>query len=506
MFGKHSVPGLIGLLIFTGCSGNFNLTKNESGPLLVPAGVDSAVAAVSDSLADQLFVSINREERAESHKAIGKRSTVQSDTLWNYLSNQLDAGLKVSQDDSIAAIHAFNAGAQNLQELAQLEQDRRAPDRFKAKIRALLEAARSNFERALVLNPFDLETKSWLARVYQSLAVRFLKEEHHQNAVKILENLLRLEKGEPSLYARLAESYYALEDWANAHRNFVAAESVMHNVRGLDFSNTSFTQEVALDTSALFYYVYYQGDTEIKMHQAQRGVKTLKRALTYATADQEKADIESYIDWISWDGGNVAAVELRDQYMALQEAGQYRRAAKGFLNLIRKLSTPKAVDEIRWRLSVLEFQFLDRKNEGIERLKLVVQSAPKDRNGAPIDSTYQPYFDSYGIMCHNLGLANSRKKRRFAYAYFQQAALINWEGRAKSYLEIAKLSRNNPKLVMESSQKALAAAEQLGQAEQMQAYQLMVEALKRMGRFEQARSYYAHWVDLRKGHTRKSRK
>lgn len=505
MFKKVIPCSLIGLTILSACAGNFGISKRKSRNLMTPAGVDSAVAARADSIADHLFVSIDQEQRAETHKRIGKKSTAKSDTLWKYLANEPDPSLRVSGADSLASIEAFNAGAKNLQALAQLESSDRknsAPNEYKMEVQKLLEEARYHFERALVLNPFDLETKSWLAQVYQSLAVRFLDENDHKQAVNILENLVRLEKGEHSLYARLGESYYALKDWQAAHDNFVLAESVLLQTADLDLNLQD--APPSLDNAALFYYVYYQGDTEIKLHDAQRGMANLQRALTYASTEKERADIQSYLDWINWDDGNVEAVELRDQYLALQEQGKYHEAARGFLKLIPELRTRRASDEIIWRLAALEFQFLDRQNEGIERLKHVVQLAEKDASGAPSDSTYKKYFNSYGIMCHNLGLEHHNKNRKFAFAYFQQAAAIDWEKRAKSFLELAKLSRNQPQMVMENCRQALNAPEQLDHNEQMQAYQLMVEALKRTGKFDEAKRYYAEWVNLRQGSSRSS--
>ncbi|HEX9654841.1 MAG TPA: hypothetical protein VGA99_14125 [bacterium] len=505
MFKKLIPYSLVSMTILSSCAGNLSTSKRDARRLMVPAGVDSSVAAHADSMADNLFVSLDREQRSETHKRIGKKSTTKSDTLWKYLANELDPAFKVSGEDSVNAIHAFNAGAKSLQALAQLEnsdQKDRAPNAYKMEVHKLLEDARYNFERALVLNPFDLETKSWLAQVYQSLAVRFLDDSNHKQAVTILENLVRLEKGEHSLYARLAESYYALKDWEGAHDNFVLAESVLLEAAGLDF-NIQDTPP-AIDNAALFYYVYYQGDTEIKLHDAPLGIQNLQRALTYATTEKERADIQSYVDWINWDDGNVQAVELRDQYLALEEQGKYNEAARGFLKLLPQLRTRRAIDETVWRLAVLEFQYLDRKNEGIDRLKHVVQLAEKGESGAPVDSTYRKYFNSYGIMCHNLGLEHHNKNRKFAFTYFQQAVAIDWESRAKSFLELAKLARNNPNMVMDNCRQALTAPDQLDQNEQMQAYQLMVEALKRTGQFDQARSYYAEWMNLQRSISRSS--
>ncbi|MFQ5602577.1 MAG: tetratricopeptide repeat protein [bacterium] len=509
MLNKIIWKGVIAFLVFTGCAGNFSTAKKGKSRLMVPAGVDSSVAIKADSLSRNLFVSLNRENRADNYKALGAQNTSRSDTLWKYLSNKLDPSIKISVQDSLAAIRAFNKGALNLQKFAKMQQSSKPSqslELFKLETLKLLQNARKYFEQALILNPFDLETKSWLARVYQSLAARFLDDDNHARAIKILENLLHIEKGEHALYGRLAESHYALKHWQAAHFHFQKAESVLRETAGLDFTHSDYTQDVALDTAALFYYVYYQGDTEIKMHLAARGTKSLQRALTYASSQQERDDILSYIEWINWDDGNVEAVELRDKYLALQEKKEYGQAAKGLLRLIPKLKTRRAIDEIVWRLAVLEYQFLQRQDAAMERLKQVVKLASKDQNGAPLDSTYQKYFDSYGIMCHNSGLENYTKNRKFAFMYFQQAVAIDWRSRAKSHLEIAKLSRNNPRAVIENCQQALKALKQLDPNEKLQVYQLMVEALKRTGQFDQARTYYGQWIGLKKSSQRSSRR
>ena len=504
---------LLILFIITGCAGNLHLFSKKSPKkksVFVPAGVDSSVATEADSLADQLFVSWKREHRANKFKEHAKKETVASDTLWKYLTRSLGDSFSVSRQDSLKAIEAFNAGARNLQTIAQLEKKSKneltSQEQLRLKILQLLEAARKNFEKAVILNPFDLETRSWLARVYQALAVRFLDEENHLRAAKVLENLVRLEKGEHTLYARLAESYYALENWPAAHDNFALAEKVYFETLGLDFTHPDTARRAQLDSTTIYYYTYYQADTEVKMHQAEKALTTFARARQWARSDREREDIQSYIDWINWDDGNIEAVELRDKFIALQEAQRYKEAARGFEKLLDKLRTRRARDEIAWRLSLLEFQFLNAKDRGIDRLKEVVLESPRDEHGAPLDSTYQSYFDSYGAMCHNLGLEYFRKNRKVAFTYLKQAVAIAWENRAKSYLELAKLSRNNPRMVIENCELALQTPEQLEQIEQMQAYQLLVEAYKRLGKFNKARAYFARWVTLRKNATRSARR
>src|SRR3990172_3233649 len=77
------------LFLLTGCTGRLRKHR-DAALLLVPAGVDSTVAQQADSLADGLFVSLDREARADQHKKLGKVVTTKSDTLWRYLANELE--------------------------------------------------------------------------------------------------------------------------------------------------------------------------------------------------------------------------------------------------------------------------------------------------------------------------------------------------------------------------------------------------------------------------------
>ena len=83
--------------------------------LLVPAGVDSSVAARADSMARTLFVSLPREERSERLKLLGKSRTSASDTLWQVLGQAPDADGQVRDESAASSVAAFNRGAAALQ-------------------------------------------------------------------------------------------------------------------------------------------------------------------------------------------------------------------------------------------------------------------------------------------------------------------------------------------------------------------------------------------------------
>lgn len=469
----------VGFVLLQGCATQVGVRKGL-GPFKVAAGVDSSIAALADSMASELFVSIKDEQEATELKERGKNKVVEGDTLWKYLAMGKDSSdFTVSPEDSLASIETFNKAGLKLQE-AMAEAQKGEDEAIKAKAFALLDEARVIFEQAVVLNPFDLETKSWLAKVYEQLASRFLQKENREKAIDVLEKLVRLNKGEHILYARLGENYSKINNWDAACINFAKAEKVM-----LDLA---FMAEP--DTNRLFYYAYYQGVSQAKLYNADSSLYHFERALSFPITEQNRQIVQSYIDWINWDDGNIPASENRDELLNLVSNDEYKKAGKGFEKLIPSLKTQTAINEIQWRLSVIEFQNLEKEEQGLNRLASVKRLIDIDENGHPLDSLDQRYSDSYGAMCHNMALKFTKTNRRIALQYFLQAIDFPWESQAKSLLELSKLSKNNPDKVLQYCSVAKENANQLTSDEMLQVYQLLIEAYKRKDLPNDARQIY----------------
>jgi len=477
----------IGFFLFHGCTTQKGVKKGLE-PFKVAAGVDSALAAIADSMSSELFVSIKEEQEATELKEEGKNKVAEGDTLWKYLAMEKDSSdVNVSVEDSLTSIETYNRAALKIQE-AYTERQKGQDEAITAKVFALLDEARIILEQAVVLNPFDLETKSWLAKVYEQLATRFLQQENYQKAIDILKKLVRLNKGEHVLYARLGENYSKIENWDLAFINFAKAEKVM-----LDLA---FMTEP--DTNRLFYYAYYQGVTQAKLDNADSSLYHFERALLFPVTEQNKQIVQSYIDWINWDDGNIPASENRDVLLEYVNNSEYKEAGKGFEKLIPSLKTQKAINEIQWRLSVIEFQNLEKEEQGLNRLAAVKRLIDVDETGYPLDSLDQRFFDSYGAMCHNMALKFTKKERRTALQYFLQAIDFPWESRAKSLLELSKLSINDPDKVLEYCLEAKVNADQLTYDEIQQVHQLLISAYKSKGLFNDARRIYNESEALKK--------
>ena len=480
------------------CATQKHTVYTESDRLEVPAGVDSAVAQVADTLARELFVPWGRQVQAREKAKMAETEVEKSNALWQALTAERDS-VKLAPEDTVRAIEKFNQAGKELQQAIQLQKSERADqEEIKKRILAHLEAARRGFEAAIQLNPFDPQTRLWLARVYQMLAQRFLSARHWEKAAEVLENLVRVERGQHGLFGRLAQSYLALERWDRALENFQKAERVLRQTAVFQVPEDRPLQDetvaAALDSATLFLYVFYQGESHIRMFQADSALYHLQRALPMARNANERNSVQSTIDWINWDDGNIAASIMRDSLLAQVDRKEYDKAARGFSGLLANLNSGKAKREINWRLALLEFSFLGQEERALSRMQEVVRFYLADSTVAPGDTMKAEYFDSYGTMCHNMGLqALKDKKYKRALAYFQQSVSIPWKQRAKSQLEIAKLSLNNPRRAHEAAVLAWASRTQLDFDEKKTVLRILVESLKRLGKFAEATDYFREY-------------
>lgn len=463
----------------------------------VAAGLDSAVIARSDVLAESLFVSWERQEAAEQQRQAGQQQQEISDGLWQALSGHADSS--AAPADTAQAIGRFNQGARQLLALQQLQNAGGDPAQQRARSQTHLDSARVYFEAAIRLNPFDANTRLWLARVYQLLAERFLADTRLPEAALMLRRLTRIDRGQHGLHGRLGEVYLRMNQWAPAKEQFARAEYVLRETaefqvpEGVALNDS--TVAAALDSAALFLYVYYQAESDIRLRRADSALVNLGRALPLARNDDDRATVSRTIDWINWDDGNILNAEYRDRLIELAGNGQHAEAAAGFARLKAGLNHLRAAREIDWRLALLEYSHLGREAQALERLAGVVRYYQNDSlRAAAADTMAATYFNSYGTMCHNQGLqALKEKQLRRALAYFTQSTEVPWPQQAKSYLEIARLSVNNPAKAVEAAGKALAAPAQLDGREQQDALRVMVGGLKRLGRFDEAKEYYRQY-------------
>ncbi len=491
---------LVGILL-NGCG----TTSGKRPPVIFPPGVDSLVAIRSDSLIDSLFVNPKNQSKAQDLTGQGRMKVDRSDSLWNLIDAKRDSQKSISTETQKRSTDSRQEGTQKIKtaisKFQNMPADSVSRQIIQTEIYRLLEEAQRLFEQSLFDNPFDEETKTWLAKVYQLMATRFQETKKYERGIDVLKGLIRMNRGEPILYFKLGTNFYFLKRWAEAYQNFKQAEKILLAVTPLEIRDIPADslgliqkmKSVPVDTAKLFNYVFFQADTKAKLYEADTALVLLNRAYNIATSDKERKDILEYVNWIRWDDGNIRASELKDQYLDMEVKENYEAAAEGFRQLLEVLKTERTRAQINWKISLLEFMQLDQQEKGIERLSQVIRLTEKDSLGAPRDSTYKRYFKDYGVMCYNMGVKHVSNMPRVAFMYFMQAVTIDCPIRGKSYLELAKLSVNNPQKAIEMCHQSLFFASQLSINEKIQAYRLLVEGYKRKGEIEKAKEYFVKW-------------
>jgi tetratricopeptide (TPR) repeat protein len=298
-----------------------------------------------------------------------------------------------------------------------------------------------------------------------------------------------------------------MEEWSRAFENFQRTEEILLasvEVSPMRVNDPGKPVSAALDSTTLFYAVWYQGQCASRLLNAEQALHHLKRAWNLTPTKANRSAIESTIAWINWDDGNIRASVMLDTATALvnradrlaaqgntaEAKKHYKNATEVQEEMLSIIKTTHARHETEWTLAYIEYTHLSKQAAAVNRLLTLVESMPKNDQGAPLDTSYRNYFDTYGTMCHNLGVDKLESDRRLAYTYFLQATTIHWQGRAKSFLSLAELSNSNPKQMVEYGEKALALSEQLATDELIRLHKFLVDGYRRLREVNKARQYF----------------
>lgn len=491
---------IISLSFVTACatSSSYSTLEQPASPrveepaLLIPAGVDSAVAADAEKLANESFVSFEEEERAAAARQQAEAYRAQSDTLWYYLALTPSADHEITEEQENEAIRTFNRGAQFFLEMRDLNQSP-PPGMTQAEMdrrhRELTDQSILAFEESIRLNPFDNQTRRLLAELYGIKAIRLQEEENHRKAVDVLEKLSRVEQGEPYIFELLAINYEALGNYRQAAENYRKARETLESLAEMTDHYFEHGTHLEEDLQAMHLYAYYEGDAYINLLRPREALAALNVAMQLAPTEEDSAIVQTDIDFINWDNGNIAGSFSRDSLAALASAEQYVQAESGYLALMPNLRTQSARDHIDWRLAIVQYE-MGKEEEAAERLMKLVERSEKNPDGRPVDPDYQRYFDAYSTVTFNLGQRKlSERDRRTAHIYFRQTATIPGQNQARANLLIADIVRNNLPEAIRHAQLAEQDIELLNESDRKSLYALLTDLHRRNGDMDQARHY-----------------
>lgn len=462
----------------------------------VPAGVDSATALRVDSLADASFVSVDDQDQALALQEEGRLIVERTDSMWLLMSEIIDARNEVSAADSAAARDAATGGGVALVALDSLIRTSDLDeDELTRQSAVLLDSAQVALERSFQLNPFDTRSRVWLAQVYELQARRLGRAEQYRRAIDELEKLALLTPDEHTVHAMLANNYFYVEEWDGAALNYRRAEEVY-----LETYDLVLEEAQPLDSATVYAYAQAQGDMHVQRLDAASATVAYGRALDFATTPEDSAYVAGELEWMAWDDQNLRSAFARDSLLLLEQNGDLQAARDGYAELLSAVSSRGAIDEIDWRLAIVDYN-LGSHEGAANRLQALIARAPTDAAGIPVDETYRRYFEDYGTLCLNIGRSFrvDQRDRRTALMYFMQATTFPWSGQAVAHFEAARLLQANVDAALERANLALSDEDALNEPQRLELYRLMMELHRRTGDFDEARRFRDAYRALRGG-------
>jgi len=464
------------LSLVAGCSINKSVPKQtlneqkKKQPYLY-AGVDSALAFQARIKSERLFVNLKKQHCADSLLNYGQDFLKITEELYEDITLKKEKLTKDQEEiekleESLKEQKATKLTEQN--KLEKMKEQVKEDSLTIAVVNSLLDYFLNHcdvsFQTAHKLNPFNLRTFQLSAQGNWDKGLILEDTLAHRQAVAALVKFLEHDKGYPFIYREIGKNYYQLKNWKQAYHWISDAIKVLKVTAMFEEKKTDTTSKYpwlgAVDPKNYYDYVYDKARAEIKMYMEDSARFSLQQAYLLAPNPTEREKIERIFQWINWDDGNIRAAELRDEINDSLRNKKYEWARQAYIDLIPKLYTVDAKNNVIWRLARVEYHFLkdfetaanrlyqvvagiDEKKTQIDYPKLMPDDpGEKTRYKERLDSLNTLYVKDCGQMFYDLGI-EFQKKGLFnqARAFFVIDTTINWSGRAKSFLYLAQLSR-----------------------------------------------------------------
>lgn len=492
---------------------NFYRTAHEiaSNGLYLP-GIDSNFVHKMDSIANKAFIADERKLMAKVFEKQAFELKAIHDSLLFYYHFFVDSGYIFTKADSQITYQFIDEALNHLQPVDQAE--KRSLRKISIRkyqlnlddvmflIRKLFTQIENQLLHAKELDPFNSLLRFKIARdFYLFLAQSYPDSSLFERSVTEFENLILVERSNSGYYYWLGNAYMGLKNWQKAFENYQIAENTLIRSSFISAYGTpayiANPDSIWVSPEILFNIILLQARAKIKMFEGKDALTLLRRAQQTTQDPEKKQAIQLEIDAVNWDAGNIYAMNLRKKSYDLIAASDYKNAKAVCLQLLDTLWTQRTKDEINSQIAVMDFNHLDRREAGIQRMYQIIAKMARDSSGAPLRTENQVYFEYYGRMCYEFGLyyVFDKEERKLAYIYFMQATQIKWNGRSKAYLRLAELSKFSPGETVELCNKALLVPEHLSPTDKRQLAELLSNAYQRQAKFKEAKDWHARSLD-----------
>lgn len=360
---------------------------------LSAAGLPSFITERADSLAQRSWVSRDREHVADSIKSVA-----------------LDL---IRQADSLIEVEDSNVTAQSRDSLAL----------------SMLSEALALIQKGVAEDPFELELYLLGAQAEVRRASLDVAASNMATATDWLDTLRRRRPGDYIPWMTLGDVATLQRDWRLAATAYSTAET--NYLFELEIGADSLEK---VDDRVHHEILFGLGLARMEQHKSDDAIEALFRAREVAPTVEAERAVESWIEFIEWDNGNIVTRRMYDTLLTISPdslALQY----DGYSKLRPLLSKPSAQDEIAWRLARIETN-LGEFDQAAARLWSLVQRAPKEvGTGVPLDSTYYRYFEDFGRLTFDkVKNAGSTPEKR---DLLERAVLVPWSGRPDAQVQLA---------------------------------------------------------------------
>lgn len=415
-------------------------------------------------------------------------------TMWKYLSASDRSAWTISSADSEKAYRTYlMIGTKAYREFntlyQKIEKKRATTQELAGDMIKFLEQAQQEFEMGLKLDPFNYFLRQAITAVYMYLDPLYPYINDNSSRLQILFNKIYLETDplkKADLFNKIGKIYFNYKVWEKARDNFQLAVTNL------------FEGEIAdIDTAKLFDNIYYRGHSQLNLYEDEPASTSFEYARMIAPNEDRSKELSNWINYINWDQGNIHASENYQKALAFNNEKHYDKAERAYLDLIDIIQTERARNEVEHRLAMVQFSYLDKKHEAIQRLWNVVKIFPLDETtGVPIEASHAEYWESYCKMCLNLANTSYYEDKKTAFIYFQKASQIESSIRGNAFLNLAIMSINNPDMCLSYCDRSFAYIDKLSEGDKKILFDTYYKAYQRKGDFEAAMKWFKQFNEI----------